>query len=137
MFSALWLPSLWKKSKFEYWNYPPIDSDINVRTTSNSDSIFRYRRLISRIYIFLCGSVFFYFFTFKHCKILFVVLTKDGAKPIKYGIKLNSVDNYRDIENLFQSLRTYPGHLLWMLHLFCCGLLLLTGNWPYQQCFLW
>ena len=36
-------------------------------------------------------------FTFKHLKILFVVLTKDGAKPIKYGIKLNSDDKYKDI----------------------------------------
>ena len=33
----------------------------------------------------------------KHFKILFVVLTKDGAKPIKYGIKLNSDDKYKDI----------------------------------------
>ena len=47
--------------------------------------------------MFLCRSVFFHFFVFKHFKILSVVLTKDGAKPIKYGIKLNSDDKYRDI----------------------------------------
>ena len=62
----------------------------------------------------VCALSYLYFHTFQN---LFVVLTKDGAKPIKYGIKLNSDDKYRDIRKPLSKFTDIPEDKLLFIEL--------------------